>query len=140
MSGRDPGGYCRIDKWLWAARFFKTRGAATEAVLGGRAQVNGQRVKPSKELHVSDRVDVQVGAIRFTVVVTGLADKRGPASVARTLYSETEESRLLREQRALERRLAVPLGADLGARPTKQDRRRLEALRRAERRRPGSGL
>ena len=140
MSGRDPGGYCRIDKWLWAARFFKTRGAATEAVLGGRAQVNGQRVKPSKELHVSDRVDVQVGAIRFTVVVTGLSDKRGPASVARTLYSETEESRLLREQRALERRLAVPLGADLGARPTKQDRRRLEALRRAERRRPGSGL
>lgn len=140
MSGRDPGGYCRIDKWLWAARFFKTRGAATEAVLGGRAHVNGQRVKPSKELHVSDRVDVQVGAIRFTVVVTGLADKRGPASVARTLYSETEESRLLREQRALERRLAVPLGADLGARPTKQDRRRLEALRRAERRRPGSGL
>lgn len=140
MSGRDPGGYCRIDKWLWAARFFKTRGAATEAVLGGRARVNGQRVKPSKELHVSDRVDVQVGAIRFTVVVTGLADKRGPASVARTLYSETEESRLLREQRALERRLAVPLGADLGARPTKQDRRRLEALRRAERRRPGSGL
>jgi ribosome-associated heat shock protein Hsp15 len=136
MSPMDGAGNCRIDKWLWAARFFKTRGAATEAVLGGRAQVNGQRVKPSKELHVSDRVDVQVGTVRFAVVVTGLADKRGPASVARTLYSETEESRLLRERRALERRLAEPLGADLGARPTKQDRRRLEALRRAERRRP----
>jgi ribosome-associated heat shock protein Hsp15 len=125
----------RIDKWLWAARFFKTRGAATEAVLGGRAQVNGDRVKPSKELRVTDRVEVQVGTTRFTVVVEALAEKRGPASVARTLYRETDESRLLREQRSLERRLAAPLGADLGARPTKQDRRRLEALRRAERRR-----
>jgi ribosome-associated heat shock protein Hsp15 len=123
----------RIDKWLWAARFFKTRGAATEAVLGGRVQVNGGRVKPSKEIKPLDRVDVQVGTVRFTVVVAGLADKRGPASVAATLYDETAESRALREQRALERRLSVPLGADLGERPTKQDRRRLEALRRAER-------
>jgi ribosome-associated heat shock protein Hsp15 len=127
----------RFDKWLWAARFFKTRGAATEAVLGGRAQINGLRVKPSKEVRVGERVDVQVGVVRYTVVVEGLADKRGPASVARGLYRETEESFRLREQRALERRLASPLGADLGARPTKQDRRRLEALRRAERRRSG---
>jgi ribosome-associated heat shock protein Hsp15 len=125
----------RIDKWLWAARFFKTRGAATEAVLGGRVQVNGTRVKPSKELKPADLVDIQVGHVRFTVHVLALADKRGPASVAATLYDETPESRALREQRAQERRLAVPLGADLGARPTKQARRRLEALRRAERRR-----
>jgi ribosome-associated heat shock protein Hsp15 len=124
----------RIDKWLWAARFYKTRGAATDAVLGGRVQVNGARVKPSKEVKPTDVVDIQVGMVRFTVVVSGLADKRGPASVAATLYDETDESRKLREQRALERRLSVPLGADLGARPTKQDRRRLEALRRAERR------
>jgi ribosome-associated heat shock protein Hsp15 len=124
----------RIDKWLWAARFFKTRGAATDAVLGGRVQVNGVRVKPSKDIRLADRVDLQIAAVRFTVVVTALADKRGPASVAATLYDETLESRALREQRARERRLAVSLGADLGARPTKQDRRRLEALRRAERR------
>jgi ribosome-associated heat shock protein Hsp15 len=125
----------RIDKWLWAARFFKTRGAATEAVLGGRVQVNDARVKPSKELKRDDMVDIQVGQTRFTVRVLALADKRGPAAVAATLYDETPESRALREQRAIERRLAVPLGADLGARPTKQARRRLDALRRAERRR-----
>jgi ribosome-associated heat shock protein Hsp15 len=125
----------RIDKWLWAARFFKTRGAATEAVLGGRVQVNDARVKPSKELKRDDMVDIQVGQTRFTVRVLALADRRGPAAVAGTLYDETPESRALREQRAIERRLAVPLGADLGARPTKQARRRLDALRRAERRR-----
>jgi len=127
----------RIDKWLWAARFFKTRSAATDAVLGGRVQVNGSRVKPSKEIRAADVVEVQVGTVRFTVVVAGVADKRGPASVAATLYDETEESRALREQRALERRLSVPLGADLGERPTKRDRRRLEALRRAQRRAGG---
>ncbi len=125
----------RIDKWLWAARFFKTRGAATEAVLGGRVHVNGVRVKPSKDIRLADRIELQIATVKFTVVVTGLAEKRGPAPVAATLYDETKESRELREQRARERRLAVPLGADLGARPTKQDRRRLEALRRAERRR-----
>jgi len=131
------GGKCRIDKWLWAARFFKTRSAATDAVLGGRVQVNGARVKPSKEIKREDVIDLQAAAtVRFTVVVDALADKRGPASVAATLYHETEESRTLREQRARERRLAVPLGADLGARPTKRDRRRLEALRRAQRRDP----
>jgi len=124
----------RIDKWLWAARFFKTRSAATDAVLGGRVQVNGVRVKPSKEIKREDVIDVQTGTVRFTVVVSALADKRGPASVAATLYDETEESRTLREQRARERRLAAPLGADLGERPTKRDRRRLEALRRAQRR------
>ncbi len=68
----------RVDKWLWAARFFKTRGAATEAVLGGRVQVNGGRVKPAKEIRPADMLDIQVGQIRFTVVVRGLADKRGP--------------------------------------------------------------
>jgi len=128
----------RIDKWLWAARFFKTRGAASEAVLGGRVHVNGTRVKPSKDVRVGDTIEVTIRALRRTVHVTGLSDKRGPASVAATLYDETPESIAAREQDALERRLAGPLGADLGARPTKLDRRRLEALRRAERRkRPG---
>jgi len=125
----------RIDKWLWAARFFKTRGLATEAVLGGHVQVNGARVKPAKDVRVGDSLQIRIGTNRWDVAVTGLSDKRGPAKVATTLYEETPESRESREQQALERRLAArPLGADLGARPTKQDRRRLEALRRAQRR------
>jgi ribosome-associated heat shock protein Hsp15 len=119
----------RIDKWLWAARFFKTRGAATEAVVGGRVHVNGERVKPSKEVRPGDVVEVSRRELRWTVTVRALAERRGPAREAAALYEETEESRAQREQRSLERRLARPLGADLGARPTKQARRRLDRLR-----------
>ena len=124
----------RIDKWLWAARFFKTRATATEAVAGGRVHVNGERVKPSKLVRAGDTVEVTIGTVRWTVAVTGVADRRGPASVTATMYAETPESRVAREQQALERRVAGSLGADLGARPTKQARRRLDALRRARRR------
>jgi ribosome-associated heat shock protein Hsp15 len=124
----------RVDRWLWAARFYKTRGAATEAVMGGRVHLNAERVKPAKDVRVGDRLEVTIGDIRRTVVVRGLAEKRGSAAVAAALYEETPESVALREQRTAERRLARPLGADLGARPTKQDRRRLDALRRAQRR------
>ena len=123
----------RIDKWLWAARFFKSRGAATEAVLGGRVHVNDARVKPSKDVRVGDKVEVRIAEVEWVVVVSGLADKRGPASVAATLYDETPESIEARKQRALERKLARPPGADLGARPTKQARRRIDALRRGQR-------
>ena len=122
----------RIDKWLWAARFFKTRAAATEAVLGGRVRVNGERVKPAKELRASDVVEVRIDELRRTLVVKGLAEKRGPARVAADLYEETAESIAEREQRVAERRLARPLGADLGRRPTKQARRRLDAVRRSQ--------
>ena len=125
----------RVDKWLWAARFFKTRGAATEAVLGGHVQLNGSRVKPAREIVVGDRLEITRNAQRWIVVVSGLADRRGPASVATTLYEETPESAAERERRAVERRLAHPLGADLTERPTKRDRRRLDALRRGQRRR-----
>jgi ribosome-associated heat shock protein Hsp15 len=125
----------RIDKWLWAARFFKTRGAATEAVLGGHVHVGGERVKPAKEVRAGDKVDIRRGEIGWTVVVTGIAERRGNAAVAATLYEETPASLAAREQQRLERRLARPLGADLGARPTKLARRRIEALRRGERRR-----
>jgi ribosome-associated heat shock protein Hsp15 len=121
----------RVDRWLWAARFFKTRTAATEAVAGGGVQVNDASVKAARELAVGDRVEVRRGDERWTVVVRALADRRGPASVARTLYEETPESAADRARRAAERRLARPLGADLGTRPTKRDRRRLDALRRA---------
>jgi ribosome-associated heat shock protein Hsp15 len=126
----------RIDRWLWAARFYKTRGLATDAVLGGHVHLNGERVKPAKDVRAGDRVDVTIGVVRRSVVVRALSDRRGPANIARTLYEETPESVARREEQALQRRLAQPLGADLGARPTKQDRRRLDALRRAQRRAP----
>jgi ribosome-associated heat shock protein Hsp15 len=123
----------RVDKWLWAARFFKTRGAASHAVLGGRVHVNGARVKPSKEVRVGDTVEVTIRSVKRTVEVADVADKRGPAAVAATLYVEAPESITAREEAALERRLARPPGADLGERPTKLARRQLEAMRRAHR-------
>ena len=123
----------RIDKWLWAARFFKTRSAATDAVLGGKVHLNDARVKPSKEVKAGDAVEVKVGQLQWTVVVRGISEKRGSATLAATLYDETAESAATRELRATELRMARPLGADLGARPTKQDRRRIEELRRSQR-------
>jgi ribosome-associated heat shock protein Hsp15 len=123
----------RVDKWLWAARLFKTRSAATHAVLGGRVHVNGARVKPSKEVRVGDAVEVTIRSVKRTVEVTGVADRRGPAAVAATLYVEAPESISAREEAALERRLSRPPGADLGERPTKLARRRLEAMRRGHR-------
>jgi ribosome-associated heat shock protein Hsp15 len=125
----------RIDKWLWAARFAKTRSAATELVLAGHVKVGGERVKPAREVAPGDTIEIRTGPILRVVVVTGLADRRGSAKVAATLYEETPDSREKRERLALERRLARPLGADLGARPTKMERRRLDALRRGQRRR-----
>jgi ribosome-associated heat shock protein Hsp15 len=96
--------------------------------------VNGSRVKPAKEIHVGDTVLVRIAVTQWTIEVRALSDKRGPAKVAATLYDETPDSHVRREEQSMQRRLAQPLGADLGARPTKQDRRRLEALRRAQRR------
>jgi len=124
----------RIDKWLWAARFFKTRRLAAEAVLGGRVHVNGERVKPSKLVRTEDVLEITKGTERWTVAVAQLAERRGSASVAETLYTETDESRAERAQQALTRRFARALGSDLGARPTKQARRRLDELRRDRRR------
>lgn len=125
--------HARVDKWLWAARLFKTRSAATHAVLGGRVHVNGIRVKPSKDVRVGDTLEVTIRSVKRTVEVTGVTDKRGPAVAAATLYIEAPESISAREEAALERRLARPPGADLGSRPTKLARRRLEAMRRAHR-------
>jgi ribosome-associated heat shock protein Hsp15 len=125
--------HVRIDKWLWAARFFKTRSAATAAVAGGHVHVEGERVKPAREVRAGDMLEIRRDDVRWTVVVWALAERRGPASVAATLYEETAESVEARERQRLERRLARPIGADLGARPTKQARRRIEALRRGTR-------
>ena len=121
----------RIDKWLWAARFFKTRAAATEAVLGGRVRVNGERVKPAKHVHAADIVEVRAGEVDWTITVLEAADKRGSARVAAALFEETAESMAERKRSAEERRLSRPPGTVAGGpRPTKQDRRRIEALRR----------
>jgi ribosome-associated heat shock protein Hsp15 len=98
----------RVDKWLWAARLFKTRSAATHAVLGGRVHVNGARVKPSKEIRSGDTIEVTVRSLKRTVEVAGVADKRGPAAVAAALYVEAPESISAREEAAFERRLARP--------------------------------
>jgi ribosome-associated heat shock protein Hsp15 len=122
--------HVRIDKWLWAARFFKTRSAATDAVLGGHVHVGGERVKPAREVRVGDTIEIRREELRWTVVVAALADRRGPATVASTLYEETAESAAARERHRVERRLSHPLGSDLGARPTKRARRHIEALRR----------
>jgi ribosome-associated heat shock protein Hsp15 len=120
----------RVDKWLWVARLHKTRSLAAGAVKGGLVQVNGQRVKPSKDVGPGDELEVTIGQVRRTVVVRGVAERRGPAKEAALLYEETAESVAARELLAEQRRLtSPPPGADLGARPTKRDRRRLDATR-----------
>ena len=120
----------RIDKWLWAARFFKTRTLAADAVKGGRVELGGARVKAAKEVAVGDELRITIGQTRRTVIVRGVSDKRGPAKVAQTRYAETPESVAAREAAAEQRRLmSPPPGADLGMRPTKRDRRRLDSAR-----------
>lgn len=119
----------RIDKWLWAARFFKTRSAAQQAVDGGKVRVNGERVKPAKDLRVGDELSLQIGAAEWTIRVEQLSDKRGPATVARTLYAEDGASRAKREEQAALRKLAAEPARDRHGRPTKRDRRELERWR-----------
>lgn len=114
----------RIDKWLWAARLVKTRSLAADAVKGGRVHVNGQAAKPSRDVVPGDRIELTIGQLRMEVIVRGTAERRGPAREAALLYEETDESRAARDRFAAERRLSRP--ADLGARPTKRDRRRYE--------------
>jgi len=119
----------RVDKWLWAARLAKTRGLATEAVKGGRVEVNGQRVKPARDLRPGDRVEITTGPYRRELVVVELAERRVSAKEAALLYEETPESVAAREQLAAERRLSATSAPQPGGRPTKRDRRRLEARR-----------
>lgn len=125
MAEREAAGSLRIDKWLWAARFFKHRSLATEAVDGGKVQLNGIRVKPAKDVKPGDRVDIQIADTRYTVIVRGIAEKRGSATIAQGLYEETPDSVAAREAGREERRLAATPGADLHGRPTKRDRRQI---------------
>ncbi|MCB1960046.1 MAG: RNA-binding S4 domain-containing protein [Rhodocyclaceae bacterium] len=123
---RDPENEARlrIDKWLWAARFFKTRTLATAAVDGGRVHLNQSRVKPAHAIDVGDTVDITLGARHITVTVCALSATRGPAPQARTLYAETAES--IERAEFMKQNLA---GRQHGARPTKQDRRRINRIR-----------
>lgn len=117
----------RIDKWLWAARFYKTRSLAVEEIGKGRVEVNGQSVKPAREVRIGDRVVLRQGPVTTTVQVLGLSLQRGPAPVARQLYLETPESLADRAQAAEQRRLArEPALSIAEGRPTKRDRRQLE--------------
>lgn len=117
----------RIDKWLWAARFYKTRSLAVEEIVKGRVLINEQTVKPAREVRPGDLVSVRQGHVVRVVVVRGLSGQRGPAPVAQQLYEETEASHLAREAAAEQRRLAAEpaLSIEQG-RPTKRDRRQLE--------------
>ena len=117
----------RVDRWLWTARLFKTRGLAAGAVTGGRVHVNGVAVKPSREVGPGDRLEISIGSVRRTVIVRGTAERRVSAAVAAALYAETEESIADGERQAELRRLAGPV--NLGGRPTKRDRRRYDAGR-----------
>ena len=119
----------RIDKWLWAARFFKTRSTAQQAVEGGKVRVNGERVKPAKELRVGDELSIQIGAAEWAIRVEQLSDKRGPATVARTLYAEDEASRVRREEQEALRKFAADPAQDRHGRPTKRERRELDRWR-----------
>jgi len=113
----------RLDKWLWAARFFKTRSLASQAVDLGRVRIDGERIKPAREARVGEMLDVQVGDQRLQVVIRALSTQRGPASVARELYLETADSIARRKQR--EEQHAAEPGQSTKGRPTKRDRREL---------------
>jgi ribosome-associated heat shock protein Hsp15 len=117
----------RIDKWLWAARFFKTRSQATDAVAGGKVEVNGEKAKPAKTVQPGDQVRLRQDAFEYHLIVRGLGERRGPASVAATLYEETPESRLQRE-RLQEQLRYTPVYEEKG-RPTKRDRRAMERFK-----------
>lgn len=116
----------RLDKWLWAARFYKTRSLATDEIGKGRISVNAQSAKPSRELRPGDRIELRQGPVLRTIVVVALSDTRGPAPVAQALYAETQESIALRERLSSARRdSAEPSLAIEQGRPTKRARRKL---------------
>lgn len=115
----------RIDKWLWAARFFKTRSLATEAVEGGKVHLNGVRVKPAKTVNIGDTLEIRLAPFLFIVAVCGLSPRRGPASEAAKLYQETGESRSAREALAAQLKAEAIHGEERQGRPTKRDRRHI---------------
>jgi ribosome-associated heat shock protein Hsp15 len=119
----------RIDKWLWAARFFKTRSLARDAVESGKVRCHGDRVKPSREVKAGDTLIVQVGEFTWTISVLGLSDRRGPAPEARLLYSEDAESQAARLKQIETRQWVADPGSAIKGRPTKRDRRLIHRFR-----------
>ncbi|WP_109480974.1 RNA-binding S4 domain-containing protein [Paraburkholderia sp. C35] len=126
----EPGARLRIDKWLWAARFFKTRSLAADAVEKGRVRIGGATVKPAKDVRVGDLVEIEIERIVWQVEVLGGCDVRGPASVAQTHYAESEESKVKRVQEHERRKTYREPTAELHGRPTKRDRRVIDKFSR----------
>jgi ribosome-associated heat shock protein Hsp15 len=125
----SEGARVRLDRWLWAARFYKTRALAAAAIGGGKVEVGGARAKRSKLLAVGDRVRIRRGPFDYRVVVCALSEHRGPPAVAAALYVEDEEGKRLREQLAEQLRVAPSLRYEGKGRPTKRERREIERLR-----------
>jgi ribosome-associated heat shock protein Hsp15 len=119
----------RIDKWLWAARFFKTRTLAASAVENGRVRIDGERVKPARNVRMGDLLRIDNGSTEWEVIVRALADKRGSAAIAQGLYEETEASVRKRQLQAEQRKLFHEPSVDIKGRPTKRDRRMLDKTR-----------
>lgn len=122
----------RLDKWLWAARFFKTRSLAVKAVSGGHVALNGQKIKPARIVQVGDVLAIRVGTCEVTVTVLDVSERRGPASIARTLYAESEESISKREQAQAERAAMHPKGLRPDQRPDKHQRRKIRQFLKKE--------
>lgn len=118
----------RIDKWLWAARFFKTRSLATDAVGGGKIKLNGAPTKPAREVKPGDRLEIHNSEVRWEVIVRALSEKRGPAPEARLLYEETAESMTAREAEQMRRKFTSEPAASIHGRPTKRDRRQMSRI------------
>ena len=127
-SGNEVPARQRIDKWLWAARFFKTRGLATEAIHAGHIRLNGSAVKPAREVRPGDTLEITIGDVRWTVVARGINEQRRPASEAQQLYEESAESKIRRETAKENLRLAPVPGSDLRGRPTKKARRQIRGF------------
>ncbi|HYU69971.1 MAG TPA: RNA-binding S4 domain-containing protein [Burkholderiales bacterium] len=119
----DEPGRLRIDKWLWVARFYKTRSLAARAVEGGKVKLNGERVKPGKEVKAGDEIEARSGELQWLIEVRAVALKRGPAAAAALLYAESEESRARRMHMVAMRRAGPHPARDTHGRPTKRDRR-----------------
>lgn len=127
-TGADESGAQRLDKWLWAARFFKTRPLAVEAITGGKVHVDGQRAKPGRSVRPGTRLSIHKGQLEWQIEIKAISKQRRPASEAVLLFEEEEQSRLRRQEIVEERRAAGPVARTEGGRPTKRDRRRLSDL------------
>lgn len=127
-SVKEPLSSLRIDKWLWAARFFKTRSLASEAIHAGHVKLNGHTVKPARDLRPGDTLELSIGDIRWTVLVRAINDQRRPAAEAQQLYEETPESSERRQRIREAQRLAPTPGSDLRRRPTKKARRQIRGF------------